>query len=90
MADAFGRILSDGVGRPVLWLPERVAALEVELRAVSEALRASESTVQPLTMIACRQLITNPVRSGLYNPNLPIEDVRMRLQAITRTLVAGR
>jgi hypothetical protein len=90
MADAFGRILSDGVGRPVLWLPERVAALEVELRAVSEALRTSESTVQPLTMIACRQLVTNPVRSGLYNPNLPIEDVRMRLQAITRSLVARR
>lgn len=91
MADAFGRILSDGLGRrPVLWLPERVAALEVELRAVSEGLRTSGSTVQPLTMVACRQLITNPVRSGLYNPNLPIEDVRMRLQAIARTLGAER
>jgi hypothetical protein len=91
MADAFGRIIGDGVGRrPALWLPERVAALEVELRAVSDALRTAESTVEPLTMVACRQLITNPVRSGLYNPNLPIEDVRMRLQAITRRLVAGR
>jgi hypothetical protein len=90
MAEAFARILSDGVGRPVLWLPERVAALEIELRAVSDALRTAGSTVQPLTMVACRQLITNPVRSGLYNPDLPIEDVRMRLQAITRTLVAER
>ena len=86
IAEAFGRILADGVGRPVLWLPERVAALELELRAVSEALRAAGSTVQPLTMIACRQLVTNPVRSALYNPDLPIEDVRTRLQAITRTL----
>jgi hypothetical protein len=90
MAEAFGRILDDGVGRPVLWLPERVAALEIELRAVSEALRTAGPTVQPLTMIACRQLVTNPVRSGLYNPNLPIEDVRTRLQAITRTLAAER
>jgi hypothetical protein len=90
MAEAFERILSDGVGRPVLWLPERVAALEIELRAVSEALRTAGSTVQPRAMIACRQLVTNPVRSGLYNPNLPIEDVRMSLQAITRTLAAGR
>jgi hypothetical protein len=90
MAEAFGRILGDGVGRPVLWLPERVAELEIELRAVSDALRTAGSTVQPLTMVACRQLITNPVRSGLYNPDLPIEDVRMRLQAITRTLVAER
>jgi hypothetical protein len=89
VADAFGRILGDG-GSPVLWLPERVAALEIELRAVSDALRAAGSTVQPRTMVACRQLITNPVRSGLYNPELPIEDVRMRLQAITRTLVAER
>jgi hypothetical protein len=90
IADAFGRILGDGVGSPVLWLPERVAALEIELRAVSDALRTAGSTVQPRTMVACRQLITNPVRSGLYNPELPIEDVRMRLQAITRTLVAER
>lgn len=90
IAEAFGRILGDGVGCPVLWLPERVAALEIELRAVSDALRAAGSTVQPRTMVACRQLITNPVRSGLYNPELPIEDVRMRLQAITRMLVAER
>jgi hypothetical protein len=90
MADAFGRILADGVGRPVLWLPERVAALEIELRALSEALRTAGSTVQPLAMVACRQLVTNPVRSGLYNPDLPIEDVRRRLQSITRTLAAER
>jgi hypothetical protein len=90
IAEAFRRILSDGVGRPVLWLPERVAALEGELRAVSDALRTAGSTVQPRTMVACRQLVTNPVKSGLYNPNLPIEDVRTKLQAITRTLVAER
>jgi hypothetical protein len=90
MAEAFGRILGDGVGRPVLWLPERVAALELELRAVSEALRTAGSAVQPPTIIACRQLLTNPVKSGLYNPNLPIEDVRTRLQAINRTLAAER
>jgi hypothetical protein len=89
-AEAFRRILTDGAGRPVLWLPERVAALEGELRAVSDALRTAGSTVQPRTMVACRQLITNPVKSGLYNPNLPIEDVRTKLQAITRTLVAER
>jgi hypothetical protein len=74
----------------VLWLPERVAALELELRTVSEALRTAGSAVQPTTMIACRQLVTNPVRSGLYNPDLPIEDVRTRLQAINRTLAADR
>jgi hypothetical protein len=90
MAEAFGRIIGDGVGRPVLWLPERVAALEVELRAVSDALRTAGSAVQPLAIIACRQLVTNPVRSGLYNPDLPIEDVRMRLQVIIRTLASGR
>lgn len=90
MAAAIGRLLTDGVGHPVLWLPERVAALEIELRAVSEALRTAGSTAQPRAMIACRQLVTNPVRSGLYNPDLPIEDVRTRLQAITRTLASGR
>jgi hypothetical protein len=90
MAEAFGRLLADGVGHPVLWLPERVAALETELRAVSEALRTAGAPVQPLAMIACRQLVTNPVRSGLYNPDLPIEDVRRRLHAITRTLADER
>jgi hypothetical protein len=89
-ADAFREILGDGVGGPVLWLPERVAALELELRTVSEALRTAGSAVQPTTMIACRQLVTNPVRSGLYNPDLPIEDLRTRLQAINRTLAADR
>jgi hypothetical protein len=90
MAEAFGRILADGVGRPVLWLPERVAALEIELRAVSEALRTAGSTAPPLAMIACRQLVTNPVRSGLYNFDLLIEEVRTRLQMITRSLSTGR
>jgi hypothetical protein len=90
MAEAIGRLLTDGVGRPVLWLPERVAALEIELRDVAEALRTAGSTVQPRAVIACRQLVTNPVKSGLYNPDLPIEDVRTRLRAITRTLASGQ
>jgi hypothetical protein len=90
MAEAIGRLLTDGVGRPVLWLPERVAALEIELQAMSEALRTAGPTVQPRAMVACRQLVTNPVKSGLYNPDLPIEEVRTRLQAITRTLVSAR
>jgi hypothetical protein len=89
-AEAFGRILGDGLGSPALWLPERVAALEIELRAVLDALRTAGSAVQPAAVIACRQLVTNPVRSGLYNPELPIEEVRMRLRAITRTLSAER
>jgi hypothetical protein len=89
-AEAFGRILDDGGGSPALWLPERVTALEIELRAVLDALRMAGSAVQPAAMIACRQLVTNPVRSGLYNPELPIEEVRMRLRAITRTLSVER
>jgi hypothetical protein len=90
MEEAFRHILADGVGGPVLWLPERVVALEAELRAMSDALREAGSTVQPLAMVACRQLVTNPVRSGLYNPDLPIEEVRARLQVITRTLAGER
>jgi len=57
---------------------------------LSEALRTAGSTAQPRAMIACRQLVTNPVRSGLYNPDLPVEDVRRRLQVITRTLAGER
>jgi hypothetical protein len=90
MVEAFGRMLDDGASAPVLWLPERVAALEIELRAVSDALRTAGSTVQAPAVIACRQLVTNPVRSGLYNPDLPIEDVRTKLQLITRTLAGER
>jgi hypothetical protein len=89
-AEALRRMIVGGPGRPVLWLPERVSALESELRAVSDALRAADSSVQPPAVIACRQLVTNPVRSGLYNPNLPIEEVRARLQGITRTLAADQ
>jgi hypothetical protein len=89
-ADALRRMIVGGAGRPVLWLPERVTALETELRGVYDALRAADSGVQPPAVVACRQLVTNPVRSGLYNPNLPIEEVRARLQGITRTLAADQ
>jgi hypothetical protein len=89
-ADALRRMMAGGAGRPVLWLPERITALECELRAVYDALRAADSSVQPPAVIACRELVTNPVRSGLYNPNLAIEEVRARLQGITRTLAADQ
>src|SRR5918994_183920 len=35
-ADALRRMIVGGAGRPVLWLPDRVTALEGELRAVSD------------------------------------------------------
>jgi hypothetical protein len=38
--------------------------------------------VQPATAVACRRLVTHPVQSPLYNPNLPEEDLAALLLRI--------
>jgi hypothetical protein len=86
-ARAFRRMLGEGGEYPALWLPERVLAVEGELRALADALSAPTQRVAPIGAVACRQLVTNPVQSPLYNPELPVEELAARLHTIRQTLI---
>jgi hypothetical protein len=85
-ARALRRMIGDAGDYPALWLPERVSAVEPELRELADALSADHPRLAPIGAVACRQLVTNPVRSPLYNPELPVEELEARLHTIRQTL----
>jgi hypothetical protein len=66
-------------------LAGRAMACAHELEAIARELVAPSSRVPPAIAVACRRLLTRPVQSPLYNPNLPEED----LIAVLRRILAG-
>jgi hypothetical protein len=89
-AEAFQRMLCQGDDHAVLWLPERVHAVERELRTLAGALTAADVRLGLIGAVACRELVTNPVRSPLYNPELSVEELEARIHHITRAFGEGR
>jgi hypothetical protein len=66
-------------------LPDRARAFAREFETVAQELARPTATVQAPVAVACRRLLTRPVQSPLYNPNLPEED----LAALLRRIRAG-
>jgi hypothetical protein len=67
-----------------LHLPERTRTHAPELEAVAREISLPAAQVHPASAMACRRLLTHPVQSPLYNPNLPDEDltaVLLRIRA---------
>jgi hypothetical protein len=89
-AEAFQRMLCQGDDQAVLWLPERVHAVERELRTLADALTTADGRLGLIGAVACRQLVTNPVRSPLYNPELSVEELDARIHHITRAFGEDR
>ncbi|HYZ82499.1 MAG TPA: hypothetical protein VE571_14580 [Solirubrobacteraceae bacterium] len=52
------------------------------LDALACDLASPAARVEPAVAVACRRLLTRPVESPLYNPNLPEEDLRSLLLRI--------
>jgi hypothetical protein len=71
-------------GEPSLapYLIDRVRAFEHELQAVAHLLEAAPDSFEPSCAVACRRLITRPVDSPLYNPELPAEQLATTLRRI--------
>lgn len=67
-----------------LHLRERTRTHAPELEAVAREISLPAAQVHPASVMACRRLLTRPVQSPLYNPNLPEEDltaVLLRIRA---------
>lgn len=59
------------------------------LDAVAHELASPAARVEPAVAVACRRLLTRPVESPLYNPNLPEEDLRALLLRIRAGISSG-
>jgi hypothetical protein len=67
-------------GQPLqLHLGVRTANYAHQLEMLARELGAPSARIEPATAVACRRLLTRPVESPLYNPNLPEEDLRAAL-----------
>ena len=72
-------------GHPLeLHLVIRATSYAQHLEGLARELASPATRIEPAMAVACRRLITRPVESPLYNPNLPEEDLRavlLRIQA---------
>lgn len=67
-------------GQPLeLHLVGRAGKYAHQLETLARELATPSARVDPATAVACRRLLTRPVESPLYNPNLPEEDLRALL-----------
>jgi hypothetical protein len=72
-----------------LHLPGRAMRFADELDELARQLAAPSSQVPPTIAVECRRLVTRPVQSPLYNPNLPEEDLTALLLRIRAGITAG-
>ena len=77
-------------GHPLeLHLVVRVGRYAPQLETLASELASPAARVEPATAVACRRLLTRPVESPLYNPNLPEEDLRALLLRIRAGISHG-
>jgi hypothetical protein len=72
-----------------LHLVGRTGRFSEQLETLARELAAPAARVEPATAVACRRLVTRPVESPLYNPNLPEEDLRALLLRIRAGITSG-
>jgi hypothetical protein len=72
-----------------LHLVGRTGRFAQQLEMLAHELAAPAARVEPATAVACRRLVTRPVESPLYNPNLPEEDLRALLLRIRAGITSG-
>lgn len=72
-----------------LHLVGRTGRFAQQLETLARELAAPAALVEPATAVACRRLVTRPVESPLYNPNLPEEDLRALLHRIRGGITSG-
>jgi len=80
---AFIHALTRERGHPLdLHIGARAASCALQLEAIAHELASPAVRVDPAIAVACRRLLTRPVESPLYNPNLTEEDLRALLVRI--------
>ncbi|MFL5865179.1 MAG: hypothetical protein ACJ780_31175 [Solirubrobacteraceae bacterium] len=77
-------------GHPLeLHLVIRTSRYTQLLESLARELASPAAQVEPALAVACRRLLTRPVESPLYNPNLPEEDLRALLLRIRAGISGG-
>jgi hypothetical protein len=77
-------------GSPLeLHLVVRVGRYAQQLETLARELASPAAHFEPAIAVACRRLLTRPVESPLYNPNLPEEDLRALLLRIRAGISHG-
>lgn len=77
-------------GHPLeLHLVVRAGSYAQQLDSLARELASPAARVEPAVAVACRRLLTRPVESPLYNPNLPEEDLRALLLRIRAGISSG-
>src|SRR5262245_3711743 len=64
----------------------RVSELRPQLEQVAGVLERDDAALEPWAAAACERLLTDPVRSALLNPELPVSDARSCLLRILARL----
>jgi hypothetical protein len=75
-------VIADACMPHSLYLGDRVALVAQELEVLARELVSPTRSVEPTSAVACRRLLTHAVESPLYNPALPLEELRSTLRRI--------
>jgi len=70
------------------YLPDRVTRFARDLERLASEL-ATSASIDPVSAVACRRLLTHAVESPLYNPRLPPEDLLVALRRIRAGIQTG-
>jgi hypothetical protein len=65
-----------------LCLGDRVALVAHELEALARELVSPARSVEPVSAVACRRLLTHLAESPLYNPGVPVGELHAALHRI--------
>jgi hypothetical protein len=82
LAAWLSEVAADAHGAHSLYLVDRVALVAHELQALARELGSPRRSVQPVSAVACRRLLTNMIDSPLYNPGLPVDELYAALHRI--------
>jgi hypothetical protein len=79
LAASIDSLIADANLPRTICLIERVALVEDQLRLLARDLATPDVPVQVRSLVVCVRLLTNGVESPLFNPGVPVEDLRATL-----------
>jgi hypothetical protein len=82
LARSINSLIADASLPGAICLTDRIALFEGELRLLARELATPEVPVQARSLIACVRLLTHGAESPLFNPGVPVEQLRATLLRI--------
>jgi hypothetical protein len=82
LAASINSLLTDANLPHAFCLTDRVALVEQQLRLLARELATPDVSVQARSLVECLRLISHGVESPLFNPGVPVEQLRATLLRI--------